>query len=198
MKRRMIMILVAAMLLFGCGSSEEEQKKDATNSESVQDIEIEVTEEETEDVKEIEEAEEVEQTEQEQEKVQEPEVDIAAVKKMLDDAEAKAAELEKKLEEDASLTQYDMNELSHEIYVVWDDVLNDVWGILKDTLDEDTMNSLLEEQREWIADKEEEANAAGEEFAGGSMQAMVVNQKAAELTQIRVYELAAYLGVGNN
>ena len=115
--------------------------------------------------------------------------------KLLADAEKEAAALEKKLAEDASLNQADMNELSNEIYVVWDNVLNELWGILKDTQDEDTMNDLLKEQREWIDMKEKEAQKAGEEFAGGSMQALVVNQKAAELTKVRVYELADYLGI---
>ena len=112
-----------------------------------------------------------------------------------EEEQKESATLEKKLAEDASLTQVDMNELSNEIYTVWDDVLNEIWGILKDTQDDKTMNTLLEEQREWIDYKEAEAKKAGEEFAGGSMEAMAVDQKAAELTQIRVYELAAYLGI---
>jgi len=40
----------------------------------------------------------------------------------------------------------------------------------------------------------EEEQEAGAEFAGGSMEVMAVNMKAAELTKERVYELTAYLG----
>ena len=193
MMKKIILMLIMSMFLFGCGSSEE---KTPENNEPVEDLVIESQEEETEEVEEQEETEVKEQKEEKTEEVEEQQsVDKSAVEKLLADAEKEAAALEKKLAEDASLSQADMNKLSNEIYVVWDDVLNELWGILKDTQDEDTMNDLLKEQREWIDMKETEAEKAGEEFAGGSMQALVVNQKAAELTKVRVYELADYLGV---
>lgn len=182
MMKKIIVMLIMAMFLVGCGSNEEEN---VTNSEPVEDLVIEDQEEKTEEATEV----------KEQKTEEQKSVDKVAVEKVLEDAEKESYALEKKLEEDASLTQTDMNELSNEIYVVWDDALNELWGILKDTQDEDTMNTLLKEQREWIDMKETEAKKAGEEFAGGSMQALVVNQKAAELTKVRVYELADYLGV---
>ena len=101
---------------------------------------------------------------------------------------------EKKLLEDASLTQMDMNTLASEMYQVWDDLLNELWGILKETLDEDVMEDLLQEQRAWITNKEAEVKQAGDAVSGGSMAPLVANQKAAEITKERVYELAAYLG----
>jgi len=155
-------------------------------TENAEEQEVEAEESEKSEVQEVE-AEETEEAEET------GKADVVKVQKMIDDAEAEAAALEKKLAEDASLTQADMNELSYEIYTVWDDVLNDVWGILKDTLDEEAMNDLLEEQREWIADKEAKAQEAGVEFAGGSMEAMVVNMKASEFTKERVYDLVEYL-----
>lgn len=117
-----------------------------------------------------------------------------AVQGMLEAAEEEASALHKKLTEDPSLKQSDMNELSHEIYQIWDDLLNELWAIMKDTLDEKTMHNLLEEQREWITMKEAEAKKTGEAFSGGSMAPFASNQKAAELTKERVYELADYLG----
>lgn len=116
------------------------------------------------------------------------------VQEMLEEAEKEAEALEKKLQEDPSLTQADMNELSSEIYMVWDDALNELWKALKDSLDEATMESLLEEQRAWITEKEAEVKQAGEEVGGGSLAPLVANQRAADLTRVRVYELAGYLG----
>lgn len=116
------------------------------------------------------------------------------VQKVLEDAEREAAALQKKLQEDPTLTQADMNTLSMEIYQVWDAVLNDLWEILKASLDEASMDNLLQEQRTWIIEKEAKVKSAGEEFAGGSMAPLTANQKATELTQTRVYELAYYLG----
>ena len=117
-----------------------------------------------------------------------------AVQGMLEAADEEASGLHKKLTEDPTLKQSDMNELSHEIYQIWDDLLNELWAIMKDTLDEKTMHNLLEEQCEWITMKEAEAKKAGEAFSGGSMAPFASNQKAAELTKERVYELATYLG----
>jgi len=62
------------------------------------------------------------------------------------------------------------------------------------TAEEDKYQEILAEQREWIATKEAEVKAAGAEYEGGSMQPMVMNMKAAELTKARVYELLEYFG----
>lgn len=115
------------------------------------------------------------------------------VQTMLEETEAQAVDLEKKLYEDASLTQADMNEISYEISTVWDELLNEIWTILNQSLDEETKAELLEEQRAWITEKEAEVKQVGEE-AGGSIAALLCNQRAAQLTRIRVYELANYLG----
>lgn len=99
----------------------------------------------------------------------------------------------KKLYEDASLTQADMNEISYEISTVWDELLNEIWTILNQSLDEETKAELLAEQCAWITEKEAEVKQVGEE-AGGSIAALLCNQRVAQLTRIRVYELANYLG----
>ena len=112
----------------------------------------------------------------------------------LNKAEADAAALEKKWMEDASIKQTDMNRLSGQVYQVWDDVLNELWQVLKENLDDSTMDMLLQEQRTWITNKEDEVKKAAATFNGGSMAAFAANQKAAELTKTRVYELASYLG----
>lgn len=52
------------------------------------------------------------------------------------------------------------------------------------------MAVLTEKELRWIADKEAAVQEAGAEFEGGSMQPLIMNQKAAALTSDRVYELA--------
>ena len=59
----------------------------------------------------------------------------------------------------------------------------------KQRLSEDEFKVLLEEQREWIIDKEAAVKETGKEVEGGSLYALVVNMKAAEITEERVYEL---------
>ena len=107
-------------------------------------------------------------------------------------AQAEADRLEEELQNAAA--QADMNELSGQIYAVWDNALNTIWEILKENKDEESMETLTEEERYWIRRKEETVQEAGAEVEGGSLYSLVVNSKAADLTRKRVYELAAEAG----
>lgn len=91
-----------------------------------------------------------------------------------------------------NLTQNQMNQLTAQKYKLWDDKLNSMWSYLSDTLDSSTMKTLKEEENTWIKKKDSQVKEAGKEAAGGSMQPMLENTKAAELTRDRVYELAKY------
>lgn len=106
--------------------------------------------------------------------------------------EEQAALLEASIRNDP-LSQMELTEKTDELYVLWDSVLNTTWQGLKKLLDEDTMAALTVEEREWIKAKEKAVADAGAEFAGGSMQAMVMDDKAAEMTKARVYELLELL-----
>ncbi len=110
-------------------------------------------------------------------------------KQFLKETEDRASALEEQLQNDGTLTQGDMNRLAAELYQVWDDELNRLWRFLKKTLEEDTMAALTGEQLQWISDKEAAIAAAGAEAAGGSLQPLLENNKAAELTRERVYYL---------
>ena len=88
-----------------------------------------------------------------------------------------------------NLSQAEMNEKSQLMYEFWDGQLNKTWRILKENLDADTLKALTQEQLDWIAMKEANMKEAGAEVEGGSMYGMVVNQRGAELTKERVYEL---------
>ncbi len=103
-------------------------------------------------------------------------------------AEEREKEIEKKQKE--ADTQMDMNLTAAEMYQLWDDTLNIVWELLEANLNEEDMKVLREEEREWIAYKDEEVRIVGEECGGGSIQPSLEAAKAAELTKARVYELA--------
>lgn len=105
--------------------------------------------------------------------------------------EKKEAEIDARLQKE-SLTQSEMNQLTAEVYKLWDDELNKVWKHLKDTLDDSTMTTLKEDESKWIKEKDVKVKAAGKEAEGGSLQPMLENDMAAELTKARVYELAKY------
>lgn len=113
-------------------------------------------------------------------------------KALVASTEAEAAILEASIEKEL-LTQAEYNEKSQQLYEVWDTALNSVWDILMEALSEDEKERLIEEERAWIEVKEQAVREAGAEVAGGSIYPMVVYQKAAELTKIRVYELLKLL-----
>ena len=105
-------------------------------------------------------------------------------------AEEREKEVEKMQKE--AVTQTEMNESAAELYRLWDDALNVVWRLLEADLDTADMEALREEEMEWIASKDAEVQAAGQEHEGGSAQPLDEAMKAAELTKARVYELAKY------
>lgn len=122
----------------------------------------------------------------------EPEEFTDSAKEIVTFAEEQAMVLEDYIANDA-LTQTDLNIKTQELYEVWDSALNQLWDILKQTLSAEKMESLLIEQREWITRKEQAVEEAGAEYEGGSIQSMVMNNKATELTKERIYELLELL-----
>ncbi len=89
-------------------------------------------------------------------------------------------------------TQNEMNYISDELYLNWDNTLNIIWKLLEGNLPSEKMEAIRAEEREWIAYKEEEVKIAGQAYEGGSMQPMAESLRAAELTRERVYKLAEY------
>ncbi len=86
----------------------------------------------------------------------------------------------------------DMNITAAEMYQPWDDILNIVWGLLEEKLNEADMEVLRKEERQWIALKDAEVQAAGQECEGGSIQPLVEATRVADLTKARIYELILY------
>lgn len=113
---------------------------------------------------------------------------------VVSEAQEETARLKEEL--DNAVTQADMNVISQQLYEVWDGALNEIWGILKENLSESAMAELTEEEREWIQEKERTVQEAGAEVEGGSIYPLIVNGKACEMTQERVYELLSEIYEG--
>lgn len=109
----------------------------------------------------------------------------------LEAAEVAAAEIDLWLEE--HYTQTDMNQAAQDKFLLWDDMLNQLWRVLKKVLPEEEMKQLTNEELQWIKDKEAAALDAAAEYDGGSMYPMVYSATLANLTKERVYELAKLL-----
>ena len=112
--------------------------------------------------------------------------------KALQEAEAQSEAIKYSLEHD-DLNQMQLNETAKELYVLWDDLLNRLWGQLERTMPEAEFAVLLQEQLTWIADKEAAVAEAGRMYEGGSIYPLIIHTEGARITEARVYELYEYL-----
>lgn len=106
--------------------------------------------------------------------------------------EAQANAISTSLENDA-LTQTEMNQKSGELCDLWDAAMNRMLEEAKKALPASEMEKLTADQEAWLETRTQASEAAGKEFEGGSMQALVVNSEAAKLTEARTYELYGML-----
>lgn len=169
MKKNIIVLIFAGTVglsLCACGNKEIESFDNTAETEVI---------------------EESEETEEEEEG-QAQNLIVDDLEEMLLSTEDEADSLEDSIMNDL-LSQMEYDEKTKQLYELWDSALNKVWEALEQTQDEETMSSLIAEEREWVALKEQEVAEAGAEYEGGSIQAMVMNQKAAEMTKARVYKL---------
>ena len=76
-------------------------------------------------------------------------------------------------------------------YVIWDTELNSLWSRFSDLADKDTKEKVLEQQRNWIAMKEEVTLLSiGSYEENGSMYPLLVNSLWEEKTKNRAYFIA--------
>ena len=107
-------------------------------------------------------------------------------------AKSEADVIEKKLTEDGSLTQTEMNQLATELYTIWDNTMNDMYNVLKDTVSKNVKESFVAYQESWVEEREMEIKKIQIEYKNGSMATMAAMMKAAEMTEERVNSLKEY------
>lgn len=91
----------------------------------------------------------------------------------------------------SATAQMEMNMASKWFYVIWDTELNNLWSRFSDLADQDTKEKVLEEQRNWIAMKEEVTlMSLGTHEENGSMYPLLVNSLWEEKTRNRAYVIA--------
>ena len=71
----------------------------------------------------------------------------------------------------------------------WDNMLNEIYSLLKTQLPESEMNELKSKQRSWIEYRDKTAENEASENSGGSLYNVVYNGSLARLTKERCYEL---------
>lgn len=184
MKKILLTLLLSAFLLSGCGAKDS---GDSIPVETNQPSESTSNSEQTEEPEQTEDTKQTEEDSSQQSLSERIAMEISY-------SEEREKEVDKEIEkmQEEAVTQSEMNETAEEMYQLWDDTLNVVWGLLEANLNEADMEVLRKEEREWIVFKDAEVQAAGQENGGGSLQPLLEAMKAAELTKTRVYELAEY------
>lgn len=92
---------------------------------------------------------------------------------------------------EAAQTQGEMNISSRWFFVIWDTELNNLWNRFRNTADQQTKDKILEDQRNWIAMKEEVTLLnLGSSEENGSIYPLLQNTFLEEITKNRVYVLA--------
>lgn len=114
-----------------------------------------------------------------------PYISLADINNQSAVAESGTSSFRQQAEQEVNETeqQASVAESGNEQYEIWDRCLNDVWGYLQEALSSEEMETLIQEEMDWIQNKENIINTikmqSGEEAL----------KKAAEITRERVYDL---------
>lgn len=173
-KRAFVLTLVMAIFMVGCGNEGTKELNESQTTENTETNETETDETETDET-------EINEAETNETETDDLDNYMTSIKEQADNIKSSLSEEE--------LTQSEMNIKSQELYELWDEALNNLWGKLEKKLSEDDFSKLQDEQRTWIAEKEKSVEEVGKDVEGGSLYSMVVNMEAARITEERVYEL---------
>lgn len=178
MIKRIGIIIFLVLGLVGCDSSvakdDIKQEKEALNDKQEEKISN-INENTNIEIKEIEDKKKAEKENNKQFYI-----------KKLDNIERR---IEKDLSELYGGTTFEMREAASKEYKLWDDVLNEIYGVLKTQLSSIDMSKLKKEEIKWISYKEKEAEGAAAEYAGGTMAPLAYTYSLAQTTKDRCYEL---------
>lgn len=86
---------------------------------------------------------------------------------------------------------YALKKVENDRWELWDDLLNEIYGVLKDQLPSQEMDQLREEQRNWIKYRDDRALAASQKYKGGTQEHLEYVSVLVNLTEVKCYELVA-------
>lgn len=84
---------------------------------------------------------------------------------------------------------YALKKVENDRWEKWDELLNDIYGALKEHLPSNTMDQLREEQRNWLKYRDDNALKASLKYKGGTQEHLEYVAVLANLTEERCYEL---------
>lgn len=186
----MMTILLMAGLLIGCEKVEIESNSESEYSQSEEAISSDNSEE---DDMELTDTIEIDYTYDYTEDIK---ADVNYVVSNSSSLQEELENIDKIIEKytllsESAQAQMEMNVASQWFYVIWDTELNNLWSRFSDLANQDTKDRVLEEQRNWIAMKEEVTLLSlGTREENGSMYPLLVNSLWEEKTKNRAYFIA--------
>lgn len=98
-------------------------------------------------------------------------------------------ELNVKLKDKLAGTTIEMREAASEIYIAWDEMLNEVYSEIISTLSEEEKDKLISEEEVWMGERDKKADDAAKEVEGGTMEPLARTFSLGASTKERCYEL---------
>ena len=179
-----VVFACAALYIFVINSDEDSDTGNKTKTEETNDMENDDLIERQEDV----EAQQPDEVIVEQQP-SEPETDVPGAK--AEEYMLMAREIEQ-YSDDYYKTETDqatLNIESYNVYIKWDELLNEVYDHLSSTMPEIEFKALEADEIDWIAEKEAAIDEAAAGYEGGSMESLIRNNTAIAYTQQRCYYL---------
>ncbi|WP_107852859.1 lysozyme inhibitor LprI family protein [Oceanimonas marisflavi] len=90
-------------------------------------------------------------------------------------------------------TQVELNEQSHQEYLVADKALNETYGRLMDSLSPNRRQKLKTAQRAWLRFRDAQAELVSSAWEGGSIRPLIHSEELKRLTEQRTRELQQQL-----
>ncbi|MCP1160985.1 MULTISPECIES: lysozyme inhibitor LprI family protein [Bacillaceae] len=91
--------------------------------------------------------------------------------------------------EAADSSTYALKKVENDRWEIWDERLNEIYGVLQERLPAEEMESLREEQRDWLKERDARALEASLKYEGGTQEHLEYVAVLADLTEERCYEL---------
>jgi hypothetical protein len=88
-----------------------------------------------------------------------------------------------------SMSTYELQDATGNEHQQWDTALNEIWAQLENDMPSDDFERLRLEQRDWLKTRDQSAEAAAADYAGGTGANAAYNSTTAEVTKNRCYEL---------
>lgn len=79
--------------------------------------------------------------------------------------------------------------MENDRWELWDKLLNEIYGVLKEQLSPEEMDQLREEQRNWVKYRDDSALEASLKYNGATQERLEYVAVLAKLTEDRCYEL---------